>query len=96
MVMKKRLLLSAAAFYLLSGTAAIAQMDVQVNFGTPAYVVAPAPVYMSPYPSYYDPQHRHHDYQYWRERKERERHDHDRHDEHGHHDHDEHYEHDYR
>lgn len=68
MTMKKKIFLSAAAIYLLSSAAADAQMNVQLNVGAPAYMVAPAPVYMSPYPDYYDPRHRRHDYQYWQHR----------------------------
>lgn len=72
MAMRKRILLSAAALYLLSSAAAYAQLNVELNLGQPAYVEAApvyAPVYMAPYPTYYDPRHRDHDYGYWREHR---------------------------
>jgi len=65
MAMKKTIFLSVAAVYLLSSTAVYAQMSVQLNVGAPAYIVAPVPVYASPYPNYYDPRHRRHDFEYW-------------------------------
>lgn len=69
MVMKRKVLLGTAAFYLVCSTAAHAQMSVQLNLGQPAYMVAPAPAYVSPYPDYYDPGHRRHDYAYWQHRQ---------------------------
>jgi len=69
MTMKKKILLVTVAAYMISGTAAYSQLDVQLNLGQPpAYVAVPppAPAYVSPYPTYYDPWHRHHDREYWR------------------------------
>ena len=76
MTMKKKMFLSTAALCLLSSTGADAQMSVQLNVGVPAYMVAPAPVYVSPYPDYYDPRHRRHDSEYWQQRKAHERPEH--------------------
>ena len=64
MVLKKRILISGLAFYLLSGAIAHAEINVNLDLGGPAYAVA-SPVYVSPYPQYYDPGHRRHDYGYW-------------------------------
>lgn len=71
----KKLLLSAAALYLFSSASANAQVSMQLNVGEPAYVVAPSPVYVSPYPSYYDPQHRRHNFEYWQQRRAHDHHE---------------------
>src|SRR6266567_3945762 len=76
MVMKKEIFLSAVAFYMLGTTVANAQMKGQLNVGVPVYAAAPAPVYFSPYPDYYDPQHRRHDFQYWQQHRGNNHHEH--------------------
>ncbi len=77
MAIKNKMILSGLALYLLSGATAYAEINVGVNLGGPAYVVASPPVYVSPYPYYYDPRHRNHDFGYWEEqRRIRERRDH--------------------
>ena len=69
MAMKEKMLLSAAVLYLLSGAIAYADgINVELNLGQPAYVES-APVYVAPYPTYYDPRHRNHDFGYWREQR---------------------------
>ncbi len=68
MTITKKILLSSAVFYLLGAAAATAEVNVDLSLGGPAYVAAPAPVYVSPYPTYYDPAHRGHDFRYWQER----------------------------
>ena len=75
MAIKQKMLLGAAVLYLLSGSAAYAQLNVELNVGQPAYV-EPAPAYVAPYPTYYDPHHRNHDLGYWRDLHRRDgRHD---------------------
>jgi len=65
MTMNKKSLLSAAVIFMLSGTSATAEMNVELNLGGPAYTTYPT--YISPYPTYYDPGHRGHDARYWHE-----------------------------
>ena len=65
MVMKYRIFLAVTTCYLLSGSVAAAQM----NQGPSAVIVVSAPVYVSPYPSYYDPGHRRHDFEYWQRQR---------------------------
>jgi hypothetical protein len=89
--MIKKITIGAIGFYLLIGTAAQAQLNVELNLGEPVYVASPTPAYISPYPAYYDPHHRNHDYSYWRAKhREHEHHDNGRHegwDRHEEHDH---------
>lgn len=79
----KKLLMSAAAAYLLSGASAYAsELNVELNLGNPP-LIAPAPVIVSPayvaapWVETYDPHHRRHDWRYW----------HEHHDDHHGHDH---------
>ncbi len=71
MATREKMLLSAAALYLLSGAIAYADgINVELNLGQPAYA-EPYPAYVAPYPTYYDPRHRDHDFGYWqRQRRE--------------------------
>ena len=69
---KRKIILSGVAFYLFSAVAANAEPGIQVNFGEPVYIAQPA--YFYPYPTYYDHQHRRHDFEYWQQRRVHEQH----------------------
>jgi hypothetical protein len=64
---------------LLSATAAEAQLNIQLGYSEPAYVIAPPPppVVYERYPAYYDPHHHNRDWRYW-EKRHHDRYDHDR------------------
>ena len=70
--MHKAFLTAAILFAAFGNTAADAEVDLQVNMGTPVYEAPPPPpvVYTSPYPTYYDPWHRRHNHEYWRARRD--------------------------
>lgn len=65
MVMKYRMFLAVTVCCLFSGSIA----DAQMNQGPSTVIVASAPVYVSPYPDYYDPGHRRHDFEYWQRQR---------------------------
>jgi hypothetical protein len=73
--MKKIVLLTGVAVALLAGSSAYARVDVDLNVGVPVYAapVVVAPAYVSPYPTYYDPHHRAHDWRYWHDVHEHDR-----------------------
>ncbi len=78
----KKLLLTATALSLLVSASAYAEVNFDLNIGTPA-VVAPAPVVVAPAPVIVQQpgvvyEHRRdRDWRYWQERRERERWEHD-------------------